>query len=169
MIVDIKRIGAQGLTLQNRVAVDGNLLLEDDSYFLEELQYSVHFSRDGEQIKVRGNVKTTLSLRCVSCLESFQNIIDSNFDIILFPAKQLTEKNTILGPEEMEYIFFERDEIDLEKLLMEQVNLNIPFNPTCRPQCKGICPGCGVNLNEETCHCEHPVNGISIFFDKIKR
>jgi uncharacterized protein len=27
----------------------------------------------------------------------------------------------------------------------------------CLPNCKGLCPNCGVNLNEERCHCPRKI------------
>ena len=31
--------------------------------------------------------------------------------------------------------------------------LALPPNPLCRPDCKGLCPECGANLNEGMCAC----------------
>ena len=39
-------------------------------------------------------------------------------------------------------------------MLAEQVNLAIPMNIICRSDCRGLCPHCGANLNNEECRCE---------------
>jgi uncharacterized protein len=39
-------------------------------------------------------------------------------------------------------------------LFREYILLEIPISPLCRPDCKGLCPICGNNLNEDTCHHE---------------
>jgi uncharacterized protein len=41
--------------------------------------------------------------------------------------------------------------LDLEPLIREEMLLAIPINPICRPDCKGLCPVCGENLNESQC------------------
>lgn len=46
------------------------------------------------------------------------------------------------------------DEIDLEPLVHDAVLLELPLAPLCRTDCKGLCPSCGANLNEEECSCE---------------
>lgn len=46
------------------------------------------------------------------------------------------------------------DEIDLEPMLHDAVLLELPLAPLCRTNCKGLCPTCGVNRNEEECSCE---------------
>jgi uncharacterized protein len=48
------------------------------------------------------------------------------------------------------------DEVDLEPLVRDAVLLELPQAPLCRPDCRGLCPSCGVNRNEESCGCEAP-------------
>jgi uncharacterized protein len=40
------------------------------------------------------------------------------------------------------------------RLLRENVLLNLPLQPLCRADCRGLCPHCGVNLNESSCGCQ---------------
>lgn len=48
--------------------------------------------------------------------------------------------------------------IDLDPLVTDNVVLNLPQNPTCRPDCAGLCAGCGANLNEGVCDCEPEID-----------
>ena len=169
MYIDINKIGVKGLLLEDRVELDDHLLIEEESFFLDVLDFSVYFTREKEKIRARGQIRTVLSLRCVNCLENYELKVNSKFDIILFPVYLIKSTDTALTTDDMEYIFFDGDEIDLEKILMEQVNLFIPFNPVCSPDCKGICPNCGVNLNHERCQCEYPRTDMSLLFNKLKR
>jgi uncharacterized protein len=169
MYIEVEEIGSKGLVLNDRVALDENQLIEEESFFVEEIDYVIHLSREGKQIKAKGNINTMVSLPCVKCLEPFDLKIDSDFDIILFPVELIEITNSSLNPEDMEYIFFDGDRIDLAKILMEQVNLFIPYKPLCSPNCKGLCPYCGINLNYESCLCEDSPNEVNFLFDKIKR
>ncbi len=45
------------------------------------------------------------------------------------------------------------DDIDLEPMVHDAVLLELPIAPLCRVDCKGLCPTCGVNRNEEDCGC----------------
>jgi uncharacterized protein len=169
MHIDINKIGVKGLLLEDSVELDDQLLIEDEGFFLDGVDFSVYFTREKEKIRVRGKIRTVLSLRCVNCLENYELKVNSKFDIILFPVYLIKSTDTALTTDEMEYIFFDGEEIDLEKILMEQVNLFIPFNPTCTPDCKGLCPNCGANLNYEECQCEHPLTEMSLLFNRLKR
>jgi uncharacterized protein len=162
MIINVNRISEQGYALNDTIDIDSTHLLEDESFFLEGLNYQIIFKRENQRIQAQGKIKTTISLVCVRCLEQFELKINSRFDIILFPKEMVDLRSTSLDEEELEYIFFEND-------LIEQVNLFIPFKPVCNPGCKGICPGCGANLNISACPCEESKNEIKFMFEKVKR
>ena len=169
MLIDTKRITEKGLLLEDSMELDSNLLIEEDSYFLDDVDYYINFKLESDnKISAKGKIKTLVSLRCIRCLENFEFNIRSKFDIILFPANLIETSNLSLNPDDMEYIFYEGDKIDFTKILIEQVNLFIPYNPVCNSGCKGICPNCGMNLNDEKCRCDSS-NEIDVLFGKIKR
>ncbi len=43
--------------------------------------------------------------------------------------------------------------VDLAPQTWEEVVLAVPLKFLCRPECAGLCPGCGANLNLESCRC----------------
>jgi len=45
------------------------------------------------------------------------------------------------------------DVLDLEPLARDAVLLELPLAPVCRPDCKGLCPTCGQDLNLSGCDC----------------
>ncbi len=48
------------------------------------------------------------------------------------------------------------DQVDLEDLVHDAVLLELPIAPLCQEGCRGLCPMCGVNRNEQACRCETP-------------
>jgi uncharacterized protein len=44
-------------------------------------------------------------------------------------------------------------EVEIDPFLEEIIILNHPSKMLCRENCKGLCPGCGIDLNEEDCRC----------------
>ena len=48
------------------------------------------------------------------------------------------------------------DDLDLGPLVRDAVVLELPMAPLCRPDCAGLCPRCGANLNEGDCGCVAP-------------
>ncbi|HZU78781.1 MAG TPA: DUF177 domain-containing protein [Acidimicrobiales bacterium] len=47
-------------------------------------------------------------------------------------------------------------EVDLEPLVRDAVLLELPQAPLCRADCRGLCPICGADRNEQACTCEPP-------------
>jgi DUF177 domain-containing protein len=45
------------------------------------------------------------------------------------------------------------DQIDLGSMIREHILLDAPVAPLCRPDCAGLCPTCGIDLNLSTCDC----------------
>ncbi len=163
MIIDESRIDKKGLRVSDTYTPDDRLLLEGDSFFRKDLSFSISMVRDSEKIKVTGSFKTEISVRCVKCLEHFDFNINSKFDSILFPLSLADFSYASLKEEEMEYIFYSNGEIDIEKLIIEQVNLNVPLRVVCSDNCKGLCSMCGTNLNYEKCKCSSSIDEINVF------
>ncbi|MBQ3335654.1 MAG: DUF177 domain-containing protein [Eubacteriaceae bacterium] len=47
----------------------------------------------------------------------------------------------------------EQDEISILPAIEECLFVNEPFRVLCRPDCKGLCPRCGADLNDGPCDC----------------
>ena len=45
------------------------------------------------------------------------------------------------------------DQIDLARMIRENVLLDAPIAPLCRPDCAGLCATCGIDLNTSSCDC----------------
>ncbi len=97
---------------------------------------------------VLGTVESQLGLECVRCLEPF----------VLPITLELEETFRLpgAGPKpDVSYTVGDGGWLDLAPLLREQAWVAIPMKPLCNPDCKGLCPYCGANLNLESCTCEN--------------
>ena len=88
-------------------------------------------------------------------------------DIVYTCAKCLTEVNRHMSESFSREILSEGDKfsedvgilivndrtIDTEAILLESLFINLEPNVICNENCKGLCPKCGINLNEEECDC----------------
>jgi len=125
-----------------------------DFDFETPLQSEVKIKRAGRSILIAGKLQTTLRLQCVRCLKDFSYPLSSTFELTLHPVKEApSEEETELGSEEMESSFFEGGEIHLSEIACEQIFLEIPYQPLCQQECKGLCPVCGKDLNLSSCEC----------------
>jgi len=86
--------------------------------------------------------------------------LDERVDIFLIDEKRLPkEEETELDDDELNFEFFDGEVIEVDRLVAEQIFLSLPFKVLCSETCRGICPGCGVNLNLEPCRCKTDSKG----------
>jgi len=121
------------------------------------VHFEVHLRVSGRVVEVSGRMAGHLYLPCARCLEGVTHPIDDPFRFFLRSELEepVPEDGEVeLTPEALEYGFLDGDEIDLSGLLEEQLALAMPSKALCRSDCRGICQGCGADLNREPCRCE---------------
>lgn len=121
------------------------------------LRVAVRIKRTGDKFILDGNLKGGALVRCDRCLEPYHADLDSEFHLYL-QAKPSAEKDggeteVELLDEDMEVEYINRDRLNLDEIVREQVFLSLPMKSICREGCKGLCPVCGVNRNRAECAC----------------
>lgn len=108
----------------------------------------------GESMLVRARARGRLALRCSRCLQPAEIDIDANIDERYRPAGDVEvseDGNGLADDDDVGY--YERDRIEMGEIVRENFALQIPMKSVCNEECRGLCPQCGVNFNEETCSC----------------
>lgn len=126
------------------------------------LTIDLHVRRIGDLFAANGRFATRLRLSCSRCLADFEAPLAADFSLSFSrrPAESpdVSRRTEIaLSAEEIGQIFFQGDEIDLRAAVQEEVLMALPMTARCRPGCKGLCPGCGADLNRTECGCGKPV------------
>ena len=113
----------------------------------------------GGEVRVKGQVETSLESVCDRCLGRATFPIDTPFDLFYKPVESapVGVAEVAIDEGEAEIGFYEAPGLVLEDILREQVLLQLPMQRVCSESCQGICPLCGLNRNENDCDCEaHP-------------
>ena len=131
----------------------GNLRISGQAEVIEE-----HGGVGGviEDIRLRAKFDGRFELLCARCLEPSQQNLKGEFDLIFRPSSadaRLGER--AISEAETEIGYYEESGLVLEDVVREQVLLSLPDRLLCKPDCKGLCPQCGQNLNEASCHCDN--------------
>lgn len=164
MKIETQHIPHQGLVIQRRVPATEfetlNLLMANqDAGFPGSIDIDVSVVPLRDLIQVEGSVRTRVRLECSRCIESFEAPLHRQFALsysrkIPEDLHQSKADGIELTAQQIGVILYQGDEIDLRDALAEQVILALPFKPLCDEACKGLCAGCGVNLNQEACRCD---------------
>ncbi|HOP75390.1 MAG TPA: DUF177 domain-containing protein [Bacillota bacterium] len=99
----------------------------------------------GEGFLVEANLSFTYEANCSRCLEPFQTTQNLQIKEEFVPNYNQVEDDSVFT--------FQGDIIDLEDCINEQVILALPMKFLCDADCRGICPMCGINLNQRQCEC----------------
>ncbi len=113
---------------------------------LDNLVGGIRVTRTPQGILLQADLQAQTQLDCVRCLTNFQQGLKITFtELYAFSQRYVTDSGLLMP---------ETGIIDVTPLLREYGMLEIPISPLCKPDCKGLCPICGNNLNESTCHHE---------------
>lgn len=163
MRVQLDKIGPDGYDLDQPVTVAWlNNMLGADSPFTgsEDGSLRVRLERLDDAVYVHGRAQLTLKAECSRCLGPVDFGIDTPVEVTLFPRGKEPQPvpDGELTEEDMGIATYENKEIDLSGIVHDEVFLELPMSPICSEACAGLCPNCGVNLNESACDCAPQVD-----------
>lgn len=109
---------------------------------LENLTGSARITRTPQGLLVQVKMRANSKGECVRCLTEIQQPLVIDFtELYAFSPRSVTDSGLILP---------ENGQLELAPLVREYMLLEVPINPICREDCKGLCPICGENLNEHS-------------------
>lgn len=153
MIVNVSEIKDGGLSL-NLTRGPGWLGGSEKSEVASvdsDIEFHIDLLRTAGEISVRGKIGFLAVARCSRCLSDVS--VDTNLEVKLILSPSETERKEEAGGE-IDYETYRGRKIDLNDYMREQVNLSLPYKVLCAEDCRGLCSGCGQNLNEQQCDCE---------------
>jgi uncharacterized protein len=110
------------------------------------------YYRAGTELFFTGAIEAPAIATCARCAEEFTAPNRRGFRYILVP-RALQDTGEGVG-DDLEFGVYDGDMVDLTPLVQEQVLLALPTRPLCKEDCRGLCPQCGINLNEHQCDCQ---------------
>jgi uncharacterized protein len=122
---------------------------------LGKIDWTGEVSRTSSGFLLTARARYTQTLECPRCLGASATPIESDINLVIQPKSQ----EPVVGELELEdadmgLLFLEGEVLDLDPILIEQIQLNIPMRQLCRPDCAGLCPQCGIDRNVDSCDCE---------------
>jgi|GEM_PF-142622 len=152
MIVSVDKLPKEGLNVSKDLELSSMDLVEENVVFLQPVHVEMNIKKIGDEVRIKGKIKTCFSFVCSRCLVPFEFPVDSSFDLVYFPEEFDLIKEE-LGCEDLNNFFYYDRQIDLEEIVLEQLNLTFPVKPLCSKDCQGICPICGKNQRFGKCGC----------------
>jgi len=150
--LDLSRLDREGtVQLDEAIPPDAPLWDEMEVSFDEPVQVRLQAMYAGSgEVVVRGSIEASVGQACRRCLEPVRGELDVELTAV-FVAAEDTEVQ--VGDDDVRFYDPGDAELDLGYAVREELVLNIDRFVVCDPECKGLCPKCGTNLNEGACDC----------------
>lgn len=166
MLIEIRELEVHAVDFDERVA-PGVIDFDDDIKQTSDIRSLGRAQLVREQhgkhqhindIRIAGDLSAELEVACARCLDPVTRSVSRKFDLLYRPLGVDAGKEEMsVTAAEAEVGYYQSDGLLLEDVLREQVLLALPLKAICREDCKGLCPHCGKNLNQEQCNCAEPL------------
>lgn len=141
-----------GYFLNKPIGFSRNFEIAYDEVFIEpdlnvrQFKSAFTFSRTHEGLLLEAQLQGKIAAICGRCLSPFYTLVKTSFEELYFFSQRSQDDADLVIPE--------NGYIDLGVIFREYLLLELPINPLCSSDCKGLCPNCGQNLNEKLCEHE---------------
>ncbi|MBI1910120.1 MAG: DUF177 domain-containing protein [Deltaproteobacteria bacterium] len=118
--------------------------------------FNAHLDKTCRNVSVVGQIEIDTDPTCDRCLEPFHHHLSIPLKMDMAPYEKPEEAagdDIKLSKDDLNFSFYQGDEIDIAQIVHEQIVLETPIRNLCQEDCKGLCPQCGQNLNKGKCSC----------------
>lgn len=148
--VDLAEVRGGPVETIGELAADDPLLGDPDAGVVvaEPVRVAGRFSGAGEgKYFWRAELRTVARAQCRRCLTAVEVPVTQSLGLVFAFAGEATEDDGC-------YVIPARTRVlDLRDAVREETLLALPRFVECRPDCRGLCPRCGANLNDGPCGC----------------
>lgn len=131
----VKDISLAGLSFRKDVPAGEIGLTDNDVDLRSPLSVEAKLTRVGDMVIADVAVSAQYGHQCARCLSDLERTKLREFHFDYEVASPM-------------------DTVDIGEDIRQEMILSIPQRVLCSKDCKGICAGCGVNLNTEKCKCK---------------
>ena len=96
-------------------------------------------------LTLTGEVRVSLRCICDRCGREYSRESVEALDTVLAAEHE--------DEEDPDVFLVQDDQVDLDEIVTTAFVLGLDSKTLCRPDCKGVCPRCGHNLNDGPCAC----------------
>ena len=146
MVIDVKKLkfsGKETCSFHFEYEADDSAITLPDAVYSAPVSVTGTLTLGGNAVFVEGEIAYSLNAKCSRCLA----------DVIFHNGVEFDETYSENKDDEDAY-FYSKGLIDLTEMVNEKLLLSFPYSVLCKEDCKGICVGCGANLNYEDCKCK---------------
>lgn len=160
LLLNVGFVAQQGIGYSRNFTFDFPKLTIPPDLGLLKFEGTLQVSRTSEGLLCQGEFQGFVSATCGRCLVDTEQFLTTTF------AELFTFQSHI--QDDTELVYPEDGQIDFAPIVREYLLLEVPINPVCKTDCKGLCPICGNNLNHDVCdHGLEPIDPRMVVLQKL--
>ena len=125
----------------------------DGVAFRDLMTVKVNIQKVDGEFYCQGYVTAPVEQECSRCLALFDAELSGDFGFIIRTGEGKTEVAQTIEEDIVKIKAYD-PVVELDEIIRQSLILSRPLKALCRQDCKGLCPSCGADLNEETCDCK---------------
>jgi len=148
MYINVAQLIKESIGSKHNCHIDESIGMND----INAVKGDVTLTRTKSGIMVKGEMTASVRGTCSRCLKLIDYEVSYDFEEEALPSTIISEG---LSPQtQSDNLTIDESQIlDLSEVIQQYALLAMPIKPLCRPDCAGICPCCGQDLNQTTCQC----------------
>ena len=151
MLFNVSGLVQEGIGATRQHQVDGVILSDDREP--EQVTGSVELLRTKAGILVRARLNLVEPETCSRCLQPLQETVHIDFEEEFQSIVDLQSGQPLEENDEDAFLIDENHLLDLTEAVRQYREASAEMQPLCRPDCAGLCPRCGHDLNQGECSC----------------
>ena len=155
MQFNVARLLRESVGTQKTYSVDESFAPLEETQ-TDHVEGRLRLVRTDAGVWVSGTLEAFAHSSCSRCLQGYTTPARLHIDDVYYPTIDVNTGARLSLPEDGEsFCTIDNDQVlDITEAVRQYTMLGLPMMPLCRSDCAGLCPECGVNLNEGSCSCE---------------
>jgi uncharacterized protein len=149
MLYDVSDLVQEGIGATRFYDVDDFVRVERREP--ERIAGSVELLRTKAGVLVRAHVHLVEAEACSRCLRPLEETVQIDFE----EEFQIETDEAAANVDPDAFVVDDENQLDLSEAVRQYREVCLDMQPLCRPDCRGLCPRCGSDLNIQTCDCEN--------------
>ena len=144
---------SEGLHTLNFVEKLAEFGLENHPNLRDGVKIQVDLEKRLPHYFLKNRVQVSGRFACDRCTNEFDRMLSGESRVVFSSDEAML---AISEADDFHYIASNVKEIDLADEIRGTIMLAMPMKMLCSEDCRGLCGGCGANLNLEPCRCAAP-------------
>ncbi|MPZ48379.1 MAG: hypothetical protein GEU75_03545 [Dehalococcoidia bacterium] len=152
MLFNVSGLMQEGIGATRRHSVQGTLTSEEHGP--ERLSGDIELLRTKDGVLVRAHLNLVDPETCSRCLKPLEETLQIDFEEEFQATLDLRSGQVVREPLDPDaFTIDEHHMLDLTEAVRQYREASAEMQPLCKPDCRGLCPNCGRDLNAGGCDC----------------